>query len=364
MSSKIAMALVFGGKSPEHEISILSARNIYQAINKDKYNVTLIGINQYGKWFLETEENLLDKNCVIGKNNIALSIVFGDDNQQLIRLDNATALPLIEVAFPITHGPNGEDGSIQGVFRHMNLAFVGPDVMSSAVTMDKDFTKRILQQAGIQVSDGEVIYKYEQDKINYTTISQKYGNIVYIKPCNMGSSIGVSKATDEASFNYAIQEGFKFDNKLLVEKAIVGREIECAVLGNEHVEASTVGEIVMQQGFYDFESKYQSEDAARLDIPAKDLTTAQIEKIRQTAIAAYKALDIEGLSRVDVFLTDDDKVIVNEPNTLPGFTNISMYPKLWEACGLSYADLIDKLILLAIQRHKRYIALQKVRIAD
>lgn len=355
------IGLVFGGKSPEHEVSIVSARNIYNAIDKNKFEVTLIGISSSGKWFLENETNLQDKNCVVGKDGIQLAVVFGNEHNKLIRLDNQQFLDDLEAVFPITHGPNGEDGTLQGVFLQMDIPFVGPSVLGSAVAMDKDFTKRILRDAGIGHAKGITFYKHEINKISYTDTVKELGNIMFVKPCNMGSSVGVSRATNEAEFYDALKEAFKFDTKVLVEQAVIGRELECAVLGNELIETSTVGEIVMEKGFYDFENKYVN-DNAKIFIPAPNISDKQLAKIQETARKAYQVLSLEGLSRVDVFLTENDEVIINEPNTLPGFTSISMYPKLWEHSGLKYADLIEKLIQLAISRHQTNKTLQRVRI--
>jgi D-alanine-D-alanine ligase len=355
------IGLIFGGKSPEHEVSIISARNIYNAIDKDKFEVTLIGISTSGKWFLENADNLQDENCVVGKNNIQLAVVFGNEYQKLMRLDNQQYLDDLKAVFPITHGPNGEDGTLQGIFLQMDIPFVGPSVLGSAVAMDKDFTKRILRDAGIGHAKGITFYKHEMDSISYTTTEKELGNILFVKPCNMGSSVGVSKATNETEFYAALKEAFKFDTKVLVEQAVVGRELECAVLGNELIETSTVGEIVMEKGFYDFENKYKN-DNAKIYIPANNISDVQLSKIKETARKAYQVLALEGLSRVDVFLTDNDEVIINEPNTLPGFTSISMYPKLWEHSGLTYPDLIEKLIHLAIERHRKNNSLQRVRI--
>lgn len=355
------IGLVFGGKSPEHEVSIVSARNIYNAIDKNKFEVTLIGISSSGKWFLENETNLQDKNCIVGKDGIQLAVVFGNEHKKLIRLDNQQFLDDLEAVFPITHGPNGEDGTLQGVFLQMDIPFVGPSVLGSAVAMDKDFTKRILRDAGIGHAKGITFYKHEINKISYTDTVKELGNIMFVKPCNMGSSVGVSRATNEAEFYDALKEAFKFDTKVLVEQAVIGRELECAVLGNELIETSTVGEIVMEKGFYDFENKYVN-DNAKIFIPAPNISDKQLAKIQETARKAYQVLSLEGLSRVDVFLTENDEVIINEPNTLPGFTSISMYPKLWEHSGLKYADLIEKLIQLAISRHQTNKTLQRVRI--
>ena len=355
------IGLVFGGKSPEHEVSIISARNIYNAIDKSKFKVELIGINQNGQWFLETETNLQDKNCRIGHSGVQLAVVFGNEQNQFIRLDNQVYLDKLDAIFPITHGPNGEDGTLQGIFVQLNIPFVGPGVLGSAVAMDKDFTKRILRDAGIGHAKGITFFKHELNTVSYQNTKKELGEVMFVKPCNMGSSVGVSKVTNEVEFHKALQEAFKFDTKVLVEKAVFGRELECAVLGNELIEASTVGEIIMEKGFYDFENKYVNNNK-KIFIPAPNISEEQLKKIQQTARKAYYALGLEGLSRIDVFLTEEEEVIVNEPNTLPGFTAISMYPKLWEASGLKYADLIEKLIELAIYRHQKENQLQRTRL--
>ncbi|MBX7227495.1 MAG: D-alanine--D-alanine ligase [Chitinophagales bacterium] len=358
----LRLVLLFGGKSPEHEVSIVSARNIWQAIPKDKFEVLLVGISPKGKWYLEQPENHAKKDFVIGKDGIQLAILPGDEQHKLLRMDNHQSLGKIDAVFPITHGPNGEDGTLQGLLTQLDLPFVGPGVLASALAMDKDYCKRILTLAGIPNAPYVTLYKHDKGAINYASISAELGHVLFIKPANMGSSIGVRKTTNEQEFLAAVEHAFQFDIKILVEQGVNGREIECAVLGNEFPEASTVGEIVMNTGFYDFESKYQSADAATLYIPAQNLTPEEIDKIRATAMKAYQVLGLEGMSRVDVFLTPQGEVYINEPNTLPGFTSISMYPKLWEHSGLPYSDLIVRLVDIAIQRHRRDSSIKRERI--
>lgn len=359
---KKRIILLFGGKSPEHEISIVSARNIYNAIDKDKIEVLLVGISKNGLWFLEHEQQLQQQDLIIGKNGQKLALIPGEPIDKIILLDNEKSLGQIDAVFPITHGPNGEDGTLQGLLCQLDLPFVGPGVLGSAMAMDKDICKRIVQEAGILTAPWVVLYKHEQNKVNYSEIISKLGEILFIKPANMGSSIGVSKSVDEQSFYNAIEQAFQYDTKILVEKGIIGREIECAVLGNEYPEASCLGEVVMTQGIYDFESKYKSADAAQLFIPALQISDIEIEKIRNTCLNVYKALGLEGLSRVDVFLTPNGDVYLNEPNTLPGFTSISMYPKLWSESGLAYNNLIEKLLNLAIERHQRDAKIKTERV--
>lgn len=358
----LRLVLLFGGKSPEHEVSIVSARNIWQAIPKDKFEVLLIGISQQGKWYLEQPENHQKSNFAIGRDGIQLAILPGDEQHKLLRMDNHQSLGCIDAVFPITHGPNGEDGTLQGLLTQLNLPFVGPGVLASAIAMDKDYCKRILTLAGIANAPYITLYKHQRENIDYKTISEQLGQVLFIKPANMGSSIGVRRVTNEEEFVAAVEHAFQFDVKILVEQGINGREIECAVLGNEFPEASTVGEIVMNDGFYDFESKYQSADAASLYIPAQNLSEEEIDKIRMTALEAYQVLGLEGMSRVDVFLTPEGEVYINEPNTLPGFTAISMYPKLWEHSGLPYSDLIVKLVDIAMQRHRRDSSIKRERL--
>lgn len=356
------IALIFGGKSPEHEVSIISARNIYNAIDKTSSNVVLIGISQEGRWFLEAPENHQIKDFKIGQNGKELFILPGHSENQIRLLANAESIGKIDVAFPITHGPNGEDGNLQGLLNQINIPFVGPDVLGSAVGMDKDFCKKLFTQAGIGCADGVVLHRHLQNEIDYKAIENQLGNILFIKPANMGSSVGVSKSTDQSTFEKAIKEAFLYDTKILVEKAVVGRELECAVLGNEHPKASTVGEIIMLKGFYDFENKYLSEENTRLFIPAENVSPEIIAKIQKVAIKAYQCLGLEGLTRVDVFLTPDNEVIVNEVNTLPGFTSVSMYPQLWGKSGISYSDLITQLLQLAIDRHQRKLSIKSTRL--
>jgi D-alanine-D-alanine ligase len=268
--------------------------------------------------------------------------------------------PKIDVVFPIIHGPFGEDGTLQGLLSILGLPYVGPSCLGSSVGMDKDFTKRLLRDAGIAVAPWVLVWKHEVP--DYEAIVRQLRFPLFVKPANMGSSVGVSKAENLEELKAAVELAFRFDIKVLVEQGIKGREIETAVLGNvEDVQASGVGEIVMEKGFYDYESKYISADAAKVVIPAENLSEKEVQTIRHTAIQAYRALGLEGLARLDVFLTAEGEVFVNEPNTLPGFTNISMYPKLWEAAGLNYSALIDRLLQLAVERHRRDGALQRTR---
>ncbi len=360
MNNKRTIALLCGGVSPEHEVSMNSARNIYKAIDKKKYRVEVVGVSRSGEWRHLAEEVFFKLSAVEGRTGRRLALTPGQP-EAIVYKGGSGKFPAIDAVFPIIHGPFGEDGTLQGLLSILNLPFVGPDALGSSVGMDKDFTKRLLRDSGILVAPWVTIFKHE--KPDYQLIIEKLGFPIFVKPANMGSSVGVSKAENKEQLKAALELAFRFDLKVLAERGIRGREIETAVLGNrENAQVSGLGEIVMAQGFYDYESKYISADAAKVVIPAENIPAETLEKIRRTALQAYHALGLEGLSRMDVFLAEDGAVYVNEPNTLPGFTNISMYPKLWENAGIPYPELIDRLISLAIERHERNGALQRTRI--
>ncbi len=354
--AKKKVGVIFGGKSAEHEVSLQSAKNIVDAINKDKYEVVLIGIDKQGKWHLNDQSSYLlneenPKLIQLNQSNEHVAIVPGEEKSQIIHADNKVKLDQLDAVFPIVHGTLGEDGSLQGMLRIANLPFVGPNVLSSALCMDKDIAKRLLKDAGVKVAKGVSFTKNKKDQINYQEIAASLGTPLFIKPANQGSSVGVSKVTNEEEFNKGVAEAFHFDKKIIIEETLKGREVECAVLGNEDPKASKIGEILPHTEFYSYESKYIDEKGAELSIPA-NLPEETAKEIQKVAINAFQALQCEGMARVDFFLTEDNEIYVNEINTLPGFTKISMYPKLWEISGVSYPDLINELIELAIKRHE------------
>ncbi|MCI4667299.1 MAG: D-alanine--D-alanine ligase [Bacteroidia bacterium] len=362
MASKTSMALIFGGASPEHEISLRSAKNIYAAIPREKYEVHLLGISQDGNWY-HLEDDFFEKNGLIQDLGKALAIVPGQTDRPFVFLEGEGGMPKVDVAFPITHGPMGEDGSLQGILNHLRIPFVGPDVLGSSVAMDKDVAKRLLREADLKVAEGMCFHYYEKDAIDYLAVINQLGSPVFVKPANMGSSVGVKKAENKAEFDLAVKDAFKYDHKIIVEEAIIGRELECAVLGNAVLATSSIGEINMvEDTFYDFESKYESDTAADLNIPAKNLDDQELAKLILVAKNAYRALCCEGLSRVDMFLTEEGAVYVNEINTLPGFTSISMYPALWAQAGTPYGELIDELLQLAMERGARNAGLKRLRL--
>lgn len=360
--AKQRVGIVFGGKSAEHEVSLQSAKNIVDAINKNRFDIVLLGIDKQGQWHVnDASQYLLNADdpahIALNPSDVSVATVPGVAQGQLIDAGNASALAQIDVIFPIVHGTLGEDGSLQGMLRMANLPFVGSDVLGSAACMDKDVTKRLLRDAGLNVAPFVTLTRANRDKHSFAQIAGQLGLPLFVKPANQGSSVGVSKVTCEAQFAEAVDLAFEFDRKVVVEQGIQGREIECAVLGNDFPEASTCGEVVLNSDFYSYDTKYIDDVGAQVVVPAA-LDPDVNDKIRAIAIEAYKALGCEGMARVDVFLTPDNEVVINEINTLPGFTNISMYPKLWQASGLSYPALITRLIELALERHAANSALK------
>lgn len=349
----LELCVIFGGRSPEHEISRKSVTSVLNNLNKDKYNITLIGITKDGEWYLYTGdyskiENGDWESDTVNKKHAVLSpdacdkaiLVFDGDKISKIHPD---------VIFPVLHGEFGEDGTIQGLFELADIPYVGMGVMASANAMDKTSSKIVFQDAGIPQADWVVVNKSDSYDEKMDEIENKLGYPCFVKPARTGSSVGVGKAHNREELKAAIENAAEFDRKILVEENIDGHEVECAVLGNENPKAATVGEIMPTVEFYDFDAKY-NDNSTQLQIPA-NLPEDTIEQIREYAVRAFKSLDGSGLSRVDFFVRNSDGAIVlNEINTLPGFTNISMYPKLWDAVGIGYSELLDKLIELAGKR--------------
>lgn len=335
------LLVLCGGQSPEHRISIRSAKNILNALDHTKYDVTIIGISRKGSWRLIRSEDLSDE-----IKNQGEEVIINPGSEECFSCNGKT-LGRFDVVFPILHGPNGEDGTIQGLLKLLEIPFVGPDVLGSAISMDKDVTKRLLVEAGIKVADW-ILIRSGEDIPDFIDVSNQLGVVVFVKPANMGSSVGVHRVSSQAEWEFAVRDALTYDRRVLIEKSIEGRELECAVLGNEKPKASGVGE-VRSGNFYSYEEKYDASSEAQIDIPA-NIDPQYLSKLQEVALRAYKALDCQGLSRVDMFLTNSGEVLVNEVNTMPGFTSISMYPKLWEEAGLSYADLLDELIEYAAEK--------------
>jgi D-alanine-D-alanine ligase len=352
---KLTIGIIFGGKSAEHEVSLQSAKNVYGAIDKEKYQPLLIAIDKEGRWLLADEARFLindgDPRLIGLQQSQARVTLAPECRGALSSLVTGRSGPAIDVAFPLLHGPMGEDGTVQGLLKLAGIPFVGSGILGSAVGMDKEVMKRLLRDAGIPIARFRALRAGEAIP-DFAEVVADLGLPLFVKPANMGSSVGVSKVTDEAGYVGAVEEAFAFDLKVIVEEMVAGREIECSVLGNSRPIASGIGEIKANHDFYSYEAKYIDENGAALEIPAQ-LPPEVVEAARQLAIATFTTLCCEGLGRVDMFLRPDCGLVVNEINTMPGFTRISMYPKLWEAAGIPYTELIDRLITLAINRFER-----------
>ncbi len=365
MKNKIRVGVIFGGRSGEHEVSLVSAGSIINTLDKDKYDVTLIGITKEGKWISSGETLKLFRN-----NQIKLDIknekylLPDPDKKGLVTLSNDTKeiqTEKLDVVFPVVHGTYGEDGTLQGLLELADIAYVGAGVLASAVGMDKIIQKNLFRQADLPVTD--FLYftreKFESDLEGWVEkIEVKLGYPSFIKPANSGSSVGINKAHNREELLAAIEEAFQYDRKVLVEVGVENaREIECAVLGGDFPEVSIPGEIISSNEFYDYDAKYVDGKSESV-IPA-ELGDTLTKEIRHLAKEAFKVLDCYGMARVDFFVSrDDQKIYLNEINTIPGFTKISMFPKLWEATGIGYSELIDRLIQLAIARHNEKSALK------
>jgi D-alanine-D-alanine ligase len=361
--NKTRVGILFGGRSAEHEISLRSARNILRAIDRDKYDVLLIAIDKSGLWGMVSEEELSrvfeDAEAAGGKSRPSIDAVerFGAAGGSVLlgrsdrRFLSADPLP-VDVVFPVLHGTYGEDGTVQGLLKLAGIPFVGSGVLGSAVCMDKDVMKRLLREAGIPTPRFLAFDWSSRDGIEFERVKGTLGLPLFIKPANLGSSVGISKAKSGRDFGRAVALAFRYDTKIVIEEFIEGRELECSVLGNESPVASVPGEVKPLHEFYSYDAKYIDANGARLEIPA-GVTEAQKKEVQELAVRSYRVLCCEGLARADFFLAGDGRILVNELNTLPGFTDISMYPKLWEESGLSQTDLVHRLIELALERHER-----------
>ena len=366
MNKRIRVGVIFGGRSGEHEVSLRSARSVIEAMDPARYKIVPIGITKEGRWLASSDATLLLPEAVVatGDREVAL---FGDPTRgELVRLDagpDDAPGPALDVIFPVLHGTFGEDGTIQGLMELASVPYVGSGVLGSAAGMDKVAMKRLFRDAGLPIVPYVDFLRSQWDAKRDEILDRVEAALAYpvfAKPANLGSSVGISKATDRASLAAAIDEAAKFDRKLVVEQGVDAREIEVAVLGNDEPEASLPGEIIPHADFYDYETKYLA-DTAEYAIPA-NLDAGQTARIQSLAVRAFQAVDAAGLARVDFFvLKDSGEIILNEINTMPGFTQISMYPKLWGASGLPYRELIDRLIELAFERHREVARSKRTR---
>lgn len=369
MAEKINLGILFGGRSCEHEVSVVSARSVLAAINHDKYNVYPVGIDKSGHWHLAADiERLVHEKEVIGLSQQAspkdglVNLSIHHEGNLAPASTSDVVTPALDVIFPVLHGTFGEDGTIQGVFEMAGIPYVGCGVAASAIAMDKALAKQVFFAADIPQAPCQIISRFEWDKDQssvVSTVEKKLGYPAFIKPANMGSSVGVSKANDSQSLNQAIVEALQYDNKVIVEQSMENcHEVECAVLGNADPLASVVGEIIPGAEFYDYQTKYIDDKTETL-IPAR-ISEESSKRVQELSIRAFKAIDGAGLSRVDFFVSKDTgEVYLNEINTLPGFTPISMYPKMWAASGIAYPDLIDRLVELAFDQHRSRASLKR-----
>jgi D-alanine-D-alanine ligase len=368
MSKKIRVGIIFGGRSGEHEVSIASAMSVYNALDKSRYEVTLIGIDKDGRWLLPDPTPLLKH----AENPMAVKLSKISGNYGLVPYPTENQIVPLEksgghasgfdVILPILHGTFGEDGTIQGMLEIAQIPYVGSGVLGSSLGMDKDVAAKLFNAAGIATVPSLCVRKGEYSTSRSGVeerILRQFQLPFFIKPANAGSSVGVHKVKTKEQLRAALEDAFSFDLKVLVQKAVDARELEVSVLGNDNPRASIVGEIVPLHEFYSYEAKYIDENGAELKIPAQDLPEEVAEKCREWAVKAFQALECRGMSRVDFFLDrKTGELFLNEINTIPGFTKISMYPKLWGASGVSYAELLDELIRLAMEHFEQRKALR------
>ncbi|HVS80163.1 MAG TPA: D-alanine--D-alanine ligase family protein [Pyrinomonadaceae bacterium] len=365
MAKKLRIGVIFGGRSGEHEVSIRSARSVIEAMDASKYEVVPIAITKTGNWLAPAAAaKLLPKGTqrrlsarVLGQSKADVAIIGDPSRRGLARLDSYGKAEPLDVVFPVLHGTFGEDGTIQGLLEMAAIPFVGCGTLASACGMDKVTMKALFREAGLPICHYTWLLRSEFEREPGKVLrrmAKEIGFPAFVKPANLGSSVGISKATDKKSLAHAIKLAARYDRKIMVEEAIDGREIECAVIGNDQPRASLPGEYVIHEEsarFLDYTEKYSSTGNVEFVVPAR-VSKAKAKAIRSMAVAAYKAIDASGLSRVDFFLKRDGELLVNEINTLPGLTDVSGFPKMWEASGVPFSRIIDELIELAIERHR------------
>ncbi|CAM4074151.1 D-alanine--D-alanine ligase [Lederbergia lenta] len=349
---KIKLCLLYGGKSAEHEVSLQTAKAVTQALNTEKFAIFPIYITKEGKWIKGKEliESIKD----------VKELTFKEDGEEIVPHALNASLALNEekssnydVIFPLLHGPNGEDGTVQGMLELLNIPYVGNGVLSSSAAMDKVIMKNLFAQEGLD----QVKYTWfirstweAAPERAYEKVESELGYPCFVKPANLGSSVGISKCDNRADLENAFSEAFKYDRKIIIEEGVTAREIEVGVLGNDYPECSVAGEIVPKKGFYDYQSKYVDGNT-ELVIPA-DISAEEYTELRSMAVRAFRSLDCSGLVRADFFITNDGRTIINEVNTMPGFTPFSMFPLVWKHTGVDYPELIERMIHLAVERHQ------------
>jgi D-alanine-D-alanine ligase len=366
-TAKIKIGVLYGGKSGEHDVSLCSAASVVSALDKNKYEVIAIGIDRAGRWYVQDQPEIVtdrDFGKILSLKRRGRWLVnhFEQGNKlHIYNIENNNEEVVVDLIFPVLHGTFGEDGTLQGLLELAMVPYIGADVAGSAIGMDKDVAKRLLKEAGIPVVPSITISKkewHDQPEPITRRALEKLGLPLFVKPLCTGSSVGIKKVKEQEALAGAIDFALQFDMRIMIEKAVDCREIECAVLGNDEPEASILGEIIPNHEFYSYEAKYIDPQGAKMNIPAQ-IEDGLADAIRKHAVAGYKALNCSGMARVDFFLDKKTNAFyLNEINTIPGFTSVSMYPKLWEATGLTYASLLDKLISLALERHQRKLEIK------
>lgn len=349
MTTPRRLAVLFGGRSGEHEVSVMSARSIISAVDRERYSILPIAITPDGRWWLSPDPAPAFESGRVGEEGEPIALVPGSGS--FVQLSGSVITP-VDVAFPVLHGPHGEDGTVQGLLELARIPYVGAGVLGSAAGMDKIIMKQLFRVHGLPIADFSGLARHEWERgpdAVCSRIEEAIGYPCFVKPANLGSSVGISRAAGRDGLIRAIDSACLYDSRIIVECAVSGRELECSVLGNMTPRASVVGEIRPGREFYDYRAKYV-DDCSELIIPAV-LEQSVSDRVRELAVAAFQAIDCAGMARVDFFLSSDGEVLVNEINTIPGFTRISLYPKLWEATGLPWPRLIDSLVELALERH-------------
>jgi len=360
LPNKLTVGVLFGGRSGEHAVSLRSAASVMEAMDRDRYRVFPVGITEQGRWLAGGDPMAALQNNEIPGDCFHAVLDVDPQKPRLLLLDPGEPERIhefvdLDLVFPVLHGPYGEDGTLQGLLELAGLPYAGSGVLASAAGMDKVVMKILFRHMGLPVGDfiyfNSIRWSQEKDQL-MEQVKQKLGYPCFVKPANLGSSVGVSKASDPSSLVTGVEEAMRYDSKVVVEAFIKGREIECSILGDEAPLASVPGEIIPCNEFYDYWAKY-IDNRSDLIIPAP-MDESMEQKVKEYAIAAFQAVELSGLARVDFFLDEEaNQLYVNEVNTMPGFTSISMYPKLWEASGVPYPELIDRLIQIALQRHRR-----------
>ncbi|MBI2743825.1 MAG: D-alanine--D-alanine ligase [Chlamydiales bacterium] len=357
MQRKIRVGVVFGGRSAEHEISLLSAKNVIEALDKNRYEPVLIGIDKSGEWhvrdayqYLLNADNPKKVKLQGAKNQVAL--VAHPEDKNLVKLSQVGLFEPLDVIFPVLHGTYGEDGAIQGLLRMAGVPFVGPGILGSAVGMDKDVMKRLMRDAKLNTAKFISLDAHDAHEMSFEKASKELGLPIFIKPANLGSSVGVSKVKNQKEYQAAVDKAFLYDRKILLEEFIDGREIECSIMGDERPIVSLPGEVIPKDDFHSYEAKYIEESGTVFVLPAA-ITAQETARVQEASLRAYKVLCCEGMARVDLFLKKDGTVYVNEINTIPGFTSTSMFPKLWEISGVPFPQVVDRLIDFALKRAEK-----------